>query len=194
MSEARLSVEAAPAAEAGELSTITTIAERLLGEQQKVLKLEADLKEAKETARITQEVDLPLAMLDVGMRSFTLKNGFSVDVVTTHHAGISQANQPAAFAYLKETAHDDIIKRDVTMTFGRGEESLAVQALELLRQTFPANKVLEKASVHAQTLGAFVREQMRAGEALPHDIFGIYTRTYAELTPPGGKRPKIEEF
>lgn len=187
-------VEAAPAADEGELSSITTLADRLLEEQRVVLKLEVELKDAKEKERITQEVDLPQAMLDVGMRSFTLKNGFGVDVVTSHHAGISQANQPAAFAYLKETAHDDIIKRDVTITFGRGEEPQASKALEVLRQEFPSNKVVEKASVHAQTLGAFVREQLREGTALPHDTFGIYTRTYAKLTPPGGKRPTHEEF
>lgn len=187
-------VEAAPAADEGDLSAITTLAERLLAEQSRVSDLEEQLKEAKETARITQEVDLPQAMLDVGMRDFTLKNGFGVDVVTTHHASINQANQPAAFAYLKETANDDIIKRDVTITFGRGEEELAIQALEFLRSTFSANKIVEKASVHSQTLGSFVREKLRAGEALPRDIFGIYSRTFAKLTPPGGKRPEHDEF
>lgn len=187
-------VEAAPAAEEGELSLITTLAERLLAEQTLVAELETKLKAAKEVAKITQEVDLPQAMLDVGMRAFTLKNGFGIDVVTSHHAGISVANKPAAFAYLKETAHDDIIKRDVTITFRRGEEAYAVKALELLRQTFPENKAVENVSVHSQTLGAFVREQLREGTALPTDIFGIYSRTYAALTPPGGKRPKHEEF
>lgn len=187
-------VEAAPEADEGELSTITTLAERLQNENACVTQLEEQLKAAKEAARITQEVDLPQAMLDVGMRAFTMKNGFGIDVVTTHHAGISQANQPAAFAYLKETAHDDIIKRDVTITFGRGEETLAAEALTLLRSKFSENKVVEKASIHAQTLGAYVREQLREGAALPTDVFGIYTRTYAQLTPPGGKRPKHDEF
>ncbi len=187
-------IEAAPAADEGELTKIASLAERLIAEQARVATIEAELKMARESARVTQEVDLPQALLDVGMRSFVLKNGFAVDVVTTKHAGISQANQPAAFAYLKETGNDDIIKRDVTITFGRGEEELAVQALELLRGTFAANKIVEKAGVHSQTLGAFVREQLRDGAALPEDIFGVYTRTYVELTPPGGKRPKTDEF
>lgn len=187
-------VESAPAADEGELSLITTLADRFMVEQQTVLEIEANLKAAKEAARITQEVDLPQAMLDVGMRAFTLKNGFGVDIVNVVHAGITEANKPAAYAYLKKNKQDDIIKRDITITFGRGEEQRCAQALDTLKADFPENKIVEKTSIHAQTLGAFVREQLREGSDLPQDIFGVYTKTYAALTPPGGKRPKHEEF
>ena len=52
-------------------------------------------------------------------------NGEEVEVRNTYGAHIKEANKEAAFAFLRESGHGDIIKNTVSVAFGKGEDAMA---------------------------------------------------------------------
>ena len=73
-----------------------------------------------------------------------------------------------------------IIKNDVTVTFGRGEDNKAAQYAVLARgQGF---EPIQKVGVHSQTLKAVVRERIEAGLDMPSDIFKTFAGNQTKIT------------
>lgn len=181
-------VDEAPAPDGTELSTIKAIGVRLLDARKQVEDAAVKFKVLQANLKAIEEGELPTAMLSIGLRLFMLDTGHSIEVITSHHASITAERQAAAFAWLRDNGYGDIIKHEIGMTFGQGEEQHAEQALQALREIAPENKYTDKANVHASTLKAFVNNQIANGSPIPFDTFGIYTRTYAEVTDPGAKK------
>lgn len=130
--------------------------------------LEQDLKSAQEVVRYLEEVAVPEALGTLGMTEMKLASGEKIAVVREYHASIPKATESAAYAWLRETGNDSLLKRSVTVNFGRGEDSTAASTAAALReQGLP---VEEKLSVHPSTLKAFVRERMEEGAPLPESI------------------------
>ena len=99
--------------------------------------------------------DLPAAMKTAKLKTFTLDNGFEIVLDSELKTSITEKNKPGAHKWLRDNKHGDLIKNEFKTTFGKGEaenaEALAKYFLEA-EQDFT-----QKESVHAQTLGAFVR-------------------------------------
>jgi hypothetical protein len=164
-----------------DLSGLVALAERQLDWESTITDLEAQLKEAKENQRRIAERDLPDAMEEIGVESFTLKDGRVVTVKLDYHASIPVVRQGEAFGWLRTNGHDGIIKRNVTVKFGKGEDNEAEELVQVLKDTFPESPFTDKHSVHPQTLKAFVREQMEQGVDIPIETFGIFVRNVARI-------------
>ena len=65
---------------------------------------------------------------------------------------------------------DDIIKNDVTCSFGKGEDNMAGDVIGLLRDKGFDPKT--KTHVHPSTLKAFVKEQITKGTPIDLDCSG----------------------
>jgi hypothetical protein len=151
--------------------------------ERRVEELAQSLDDAKRLLRRISEVDLPEAMRDAGgITRVDLEGGLRVEVKPYYEASISQAHAAEAFAWLRNNGHADLIKREVRVLFGRGEDEAAAATIDSLRAT--GLEPDEKIAVHPQTLRAFVREQLEAGQNLPHDLLGIYAGQRAKITPP----------
>lgn len=166
-----------------DLKEITALAERQLDLEHLIEEAEESLKSLKEQHRAVSENDLPEAMEEAGMMEFKLKDGRKVTVNRKYHASIPKAHQSQAFRWLREHGHDGIIKRDITLKFGKGDDELARKIRDLLSDELGDETVgiADKEHVHHSTLRAFVREQIEAGEDLPMDEFGVFIRTVAEI-------------
>lgn len=146
-----------------------------------VAAIESDLKVAQEALRYLEEVAVPEALGTLGMAEVKLSTGEKITVVREYHASIPKATEGEAYAWLRETGNDSLLKRSVTVNFGRGEDSTAAATAYALReQGLP---VEEKMSVHPSTLKAFVRERMDSGEPLPASI-AVHTINRAKVTLP----------
>lgn len=178
-------VEAAPATTEDSLEAIAVLVKRQIELTKQVADTAAALKVFEDDLNAVSTQHLPLAMLNAGQRFLVTPDGYTVEIVTSHHAGITEANKAAAFAWLEEHGFGDIIKNEITVSFGKGEQDLAAKTIDTIREVAPANKLVNKVAVHAGTLKAFVKERIAEGTAIPVDTFGIYTRTVAELTEPG---------
>jgi hypothetical protein len=137
-----------------------------------VATLQQELDAAIASLRAVQERDLPEAMSLAGLDSYTLKGGRKVAVKTTIIASPTKDQQPQMLAWLDENEHGDLIKHEVKVSFGKGEDTRAERFMDWVSEHLPKQKTDTKRFVHPQTLSAFVREQMAKHVDLP-DEFGV---------------------
>ena len=133
----------------------------------------------KEIARISEDV-IPTMLSEMGLSQLKLADGSSVDVKPFYTASISFANREKAYKWLRDNGLGDIIKNDVTVSFGRNEDNKAVDYANLAKsQGFEPT---QKLKVEPMTLKALVRERIEAGKNLPMDIFNVYVGNRTKLT------------
>ena len=107
-----------------------------------------------------------------------LKDGQKIEITESYHASITQANKDFCFNWLKEKGLDDIIKNEVSVAFGRGENDGALDLKSQLEgQGLPVD---HSQKIHPQTLKAFVGERIRSGNAVP-DEFGVFIRKKVKI-------------
>ena len=161
------------------LKTVSSLAQEVSNWEGKVAELEEQLRTAKAKLLELTDRDLPDMMAEVSITNFTLADGSKLEVKQTYGARIPVAHRDAAFAWLKEKGHDDIIKNLVSVPFGRGEDSLATDFINLAQKNGYAPD--QKKEVHPQTLKAFVKEQLEKGQEVPMDLFGVFTGQRASI-------------
>lgn len=154
------------------LGSVAEIARAIRAAEDRIANVEEQLKEyKKELLKLTDE-DLPAMLQELGLSKFSLDDGSNVEVKPTYGASIKVDNRPAAFEWLREHGYDDIIKNTVACSFGRGEDDRASAfAAFAEREGYFAE---QKTEVHPQTLRAFVKERVEAGDEFPMELFGAY--------------------
>lgn len=145
-----------------------------------VPELEALLKSAKEDLAKIREYDLPNALDAVGLSEFKLLDGTLVSVKEDVFASISEENRDAAFKWLEDTDNDGIIKNEFKLPFGKGQDDEA-KALQKILDEF-GYSYSNSRSVHYQTLKAFVKQRLEAGEPIPLDTFSVYVKKISKIT------------
>ena len=141
---------------------------------------EESISKLKEKARILSQVEIPAMMHEMHITKLKLKDGESVEVKPFYSASIPPEKQEEAFTWLRNNGLGDIIKNDVTVTFGQGEDNKAAQYAVLARgQGF---EPIQKVGVHSQTLKAVVRERVEAGLDMPSDIFKTFAGNQTKIT------------
>tara|TARA_R110001583_G_scaffold13262_6_gene57369 strand:+ start:2285 stop:2860 length:576 start_codon:yes stop_codon:yes gene_type:complete len=161
----------------GELSTVSTLANKQLQLATEVAGLEADLKAKKEELRLTSEQELPDAMQSAGLTQITLSSGEKISINEFYNAHISKANQEKAYDWLVSNGHEGLIKNEVLLKFGREESVIVDETVSALQSRGLSPEVRQ--SVHPSTLKAFVKEQFTSGNDIPTEPFGIYIGTKA---------------
>ena len=163
----------------GELSIVSTLANKQLKLATEVAELEASLKAKKEELRLTSEQELPDAMQAAGLTQITLSTGEKISINEFYNAHISKANQEKAYEWLVSNGHEGLIKNEVLMKFGRDESEIVEQTVSALQSRGLSPEVRQ--SVHPSTLKAFVKEQFTSGNDIPTEPFGIYIGTKATI-------------
>jgi len=163
----------------GELSIVSTLANKQLKLATEVAELEAGLKAKKEELRSTSEQELPDAMQAAGLTQIRLSTGENITIKEFYNAHISKANQEKAYEWLVSNGHEGLIKNEVLMKFGRDESEVVEQTVSALQSRGLSPEVRQ--SVHPSTLKAFVKEQFTSGNDIPTEPFGIYIGTKATI-------------
>jgi CRISPR/Cas system-associated protein Csm6 len=162
-----------------QLSGIGGLAKRAKLLEKEIEEIESVVKERKEQLSKLLEDTIPAALSELGMKSFKMEDGSSIEVKPFYSASIKDANRAAAYEWLREHNFDDIIKNTVSVRFGRGEDELCDGLLNLLREN---NYPVEQAQkIEPQTLKAFVREQIERGSELPMEMFGVFVGSKATI-------------
>ena len=135
--------------------------------------LEEDLKQKKkEFERLSGEI-IPTMLSEMGLSELRLQDGSSIKVSTSYKAHISEANKETAFNWLRKNGLGDIIKNEISVSFGRNEDNKAVDYAELAKSH--GFQPTQKLKVESMTLKALVRERIEAGKEMPTELFGVYT-------------------
>jgi hypothetical protein len=156
----------------GELSLVSTLANKQLLLAQELANLENAVKVKKEEFRLTSEQELPEAMQSAGLTEIVLSTGEKISVTEFYNAHISKANQELAYKWLVENGHEGLIKNEVSLKFGREEGQVVDETVMALKSRGLSPEVRQ--SVHPSTLKAFVKEQLTTGKDIPTEPFGIY--------------------
>ena len=101
--------------------------------EDEIANAEESIKKLKEQARIISHVEIPQMMETMNIKKLKLKDGETVEVGKFYSASIPEANKEAAFEWLRNNGLGDIIKNDVIVTFGRGEDNKASDYANLAR-------------------------------------------------------------
>jgi len=162
---------------------ITSLADQVkkLRDLEDQLKVDEELLKDKkrDIEKISGEI-IPTLLSEMGLSSLKLADGSAVEVKPYYSANISIKNREAAYNWLRENGLGDIIKNDVTVSFGRNEDNKAAEYANLAKsQGFQPT---QKLKVEPMTLKALVRERIENGKDMPMDIFNVFVGNRTKLT------------
>ena len=146
--------------------------ERLENLNQEVKKDEEDLKQKKKNLEHLSGEVIPTMMAEMGLAHLKLMDGSSVDVKPHYSANITIANKDAAFKWLRDNGLGDIIKNEISVSFGRNEDNKAADYAVLAQER--GLQPTQKLKVEPMTLKALVRERIEAGKDMPTELFNVF--------------------
>ena len=148
--------------------------EEQIGEREKELK---DMK--REAEKVSGEV-IPTIMQEMNISSLKLADGSSVEVKPVYGASIPVAHREEAFKWLRDHGLGDLIKNEITVSFGRDEDNKAQQYAVLAQGQ--GYEPVQKLKVEPMTLKALVRERIEAGQDMPADLFNVFAGNRTKIT------------
>jgi len=164
-----------------DLRSISAEGIRLLMAKQRVTRAEDELALAKEELRSIQDITLPEAMAVVGLEKFTLVGGGEIEVKQIIEGSIPKDRELEAFEWLRRHEFSDLIKRTVSVPFGRGEDKRAGALIKLIQRS--RMDFEDRSTVHHSTLKAWAREMLAHGKPFPQDLLGLYVARRAVVKP-----------
>ena len=146
--------------------------EKLNNLDQQVSLLEKDLKQKKKDFEYLSGEVIPTMMAEMGLSQLKLMDGSSVDVKPNYSANITIANRDAAFNWLRTNGLGDIIKNEISVSFGRNEDNKAADYAALASER--GYQPTQKLKVEPMTLKALVRERIENGKEMPTELFNVF--------------------
>ena len=134
--------------------------------------IEENLKKKKKDLDVISAEVIPTMMSEMGLSQLKLMDGSMIDVKPFYNATITVANKESAFNWLRQNGLGDIIKNEMVVSFGRGEDNKAAQYAELAKSQ--GLQPAQKLKVEPMTLKALVRQRIEAGQEMPTEIFSIF--------------------
>ena len=134
--------------------------------------IEENLKKKKKDLDVISAEVIPTMMSEMGLSQLKLMDGSMIDVKPFYNATITVANRESAFNWLRQNGLADIIKNEMVVSFGRGEDNKAAEYAELAKSQ--GLQPAQKLKVEPMTLKALVRQRIEAGQEMPTEIFSIF--------------------
>jgi hypothetical protein len=147
--------------------------ERLEACNKRLEELEALYKNLKKSRDVISGDIIPTMMSEMGLAELKLQDGSHLKVSTSYRATITEANKEAAFTWLRNNGLGDIIKNEISVSFGRNEDNKAADYAALAQER--GYQPTQKLKVEPMTLKALVRERIEAGKEMPTEIFGVFS-------------------
>ena len=144
----------------------------LQAQQEQLQQQEDAIKQKKKDIEYLSGEVIPTMLSEMGLSFLKLQDGSSVEVKTNYSATITQAKKAEAFNWLRENGLGDIIKNEISVSFGRNEDNKAADYAELAKSQ--GLDPMQKLKVEPMTLKALVRERLEAGKEMPTELFNIY--------------------
>lgn len=158
-----------------EIQRVVQLAELLLQLRKNVERLTNELAVAKADMLRVEQEDLPDLMQELGLETFRLTSGETIEVRPEVDCAITEERRAAAHKWLVANGFGGLIKTEVVVKFGRDEHDAAVACAESI-----GGEMVER--VHPSTLKAFVKEQMSAGKPVPFDLFSVHPYNKVKVT------------
>ena len=139
---------------------------------QDIESIEKNLKQKKKDFEHLSGEVIPTMMAEMGLSHLKLMDGSSIDVKPNYSASITIANRDAAFQWLRDNNLGDIIKNEISVSFGRNEDNKAADYANLASER--GYQPTQKLKVEPMTLKALVRERLENGKEMPTELFNVF--------------------
>tara|TARA_R110000823_G_scaffold113041_4_gene234935 strand:- start:2347 stop:2904 length:558 start_codon:yes stop_codon:yes gene_type:complete len=141
---------------------------------------EEELKKLKHQADIISGDVIPTMMQEMNISTLKLADGSAVEVKPVYGASISAEKKEEAYNWLRSNGLGDLIKNEVTVSFGRNEDNKAMAYATLAQgQGF---QPVQKLKVEPMTLKALVRERIESGQDMPTELFNVFAGNKTKIT------------
>ena len=169
------------------LAKIGRVGQHIRDLEKDVETLEEVIKQKKAEALELKTKTLPDMLREVGMASFTLMDGTLIELKDEVYTDIPAAKREDAFRWLRENGHGDLIKHEIKLSFGMGEDTEARAIRDLLVNHESPLNFTEKETVLPQSLRAWVKDQDRRGAEIPAEVISVHRVTNAHFKTPKGR-------
>ena len=146
--------------------------EKLRSIQSQILEAENKIKELKSDEKVQSGIVIPKLMEEMNLSTLKLKDGSEVSVKKIYSATIKAEKKAEALQWLRNNGLGDIIKNNITVTFGQGEENKAMAYATLAKGQGYEPSQEEK--VHAGTLKVTMEDWKNKGNEVPEDLFWTF--------------------
>jgi len=164
---------------------VTTIAQecvKLKGKEDEIAQLEEQLKNKKAEADDIGSRVIPELLAEQGLSEIKLADGSKVAVKKEFRCTLPKDldKRTAAYKWLRDQGLGDIIKNNVFVTFGKGEDDKAQQLLNLAVDN--GFEPEQKSDVAWATLTALFRERIESGLDMPSEVFNTWIKDRTKIT------------
>ena len=164
---------------------VTTIAQecvRLKQKEDELVNLEEQVKNKKEEIDEISSRIIPELLAEQGLSAIKLADGSNVSVKKEFRCTLpkDETKREQAYKWLRDQGLGDIIKNNIFVTFGKGEDDKAEQLLNLAAEN--GYEPQQKSDVAWMTLTALFRERIEAGLDMPSDVFNTWIKDKTKIT------------
>ena len=167
----------------GEVNNAKTLSDqvtKLQSLEDEIDEQEKKLKELKRNQELLSGEVIPTMMTEMNISTLKLADGSAVEVKPVYGASIPAAKKEDAFTWLRKNGLGDLIKNEVTVSFGRNEDNKASQYAILAQGQ--GYEPVQKLKVEPMTLKALVRERLESGQEMPSDLFNVFAGNRTKIT------------
>ena len=164
---------------------ITNLAEecqKLKDLEDKIKSADNHLRDLKAQADEIGSKVIPEILAEQGLSSLKLADGSAVSVKKEYRCTLpkDEDRRAAAYKWLRNNKLEDIIKNNIFVTFGAGEDNKAKQLLDLAADN--GFEPQQKSDVPWNTLTALFKERVESGLDMPSDIFNTWIKDKTKIT------------
>ena len=165
-----------------EINTIASECVKLKSKEDEIVELEEQLKKKKEEADYISSSVIPELLAEQGLSEIKLSDGSKVSVRKEFRATVPKddARRESCLQWLRDQGLGDIIKNNVTVSFGKGEDDKAEQLLQLAADN--GFEPQQKSDVAWNTLSALYQERIEAGLDMPSDSFSLWIKDKTKIS------------
>ena len=165
-----------------EVTNLADECQKLKDTEDMIKSAEKHLKDLKAKADDIGSRVIPELLAEQGLTSIKLADGSSVSVKKEYRCTLPKddSRREQCYKWLRDNQLGDIIKNNVSVTFGRGEDDKAKQLLDLaVANGFDPQ---QKSDVSWNTLTALFRERIESGLDMPSDVFSTWIKAKTKIS------------
>ena len=164
---------------------VTTIAQecvRLKQKEDELVNLEEQVKNKKEEIDEISSRIIPELLAEQGLSAIKLADGSNVSVKKEFRCTLpkDETKREQAYKWLRDQGLGDIIKNNIFVTFGKGEDDKAKQLLNLAAEN--GFDPQQKSDAAWNKLTALFQERVESGLDMPSDIFNTWIKDKTKIT------------
>jgi hypothetical protein len=148
--------------------------------QQEIQNHKDRIKDLEDSEKYLSQVVIPDMMNSMNLKTMKLKDGSEIEVSNKFFANALAAKKAEAYQWLRENGLGNIVKNEITVRFGKDEDTKAQQYATLARgQGYEPE---QKVSVHAGTLRVALEDLHTRGGQIPSEYFSTFAGYQTKIT------------